>query len=309
MTTTLLRIRAHLGAGTRVVVWAHNSHVGDSTATGRGGVSFDANETWNLGQMVRATFRRTWVVGQYTHRGTVTAAPKWGAAHSSMALHPATPESYEGALHRVAVAAAAPSFFFRTAAFAAATAPPVVAAALSAGDPLACGLAAMLGEGDPPRPQRWVGVSYKPATEQRSHYGDLSLSRCYDAVVFLDETRALSPIARPGRAGSAGAVVASAGGAGGGGGAGATKRLLKEYRKFVQRPPAGLEAHPLESNLLEWHFVIRPTRPPYAGGEYHGSLEFPPLYPMRPPAFRMFTPSGRFEPGELEISADLGELG
>ena len=68
----------------KVVVWAHNSHVGDSTATTRGGESFERNETWNLGQMVRATFGsdKTWIVGQYTHRGTVTAAPDWGHPHA-----------------------------------------------------------------------------------------------------------------------------------------------------------------------------------------------------------------------------------
>ena len=51
MTTTLLRIQSHLN-DPKVIVWAHNSHVGDSTATTRGGKSFDQNETWNLGQMV-----------------------------------------------------------------------------------------------------------------------------------------------------------------------------------------------------------------------------------------------------------------
>jgi erythromycin esterase-like protein len=50
MTTTLLRVQAHLG-DPKIIVWAHNSHVGDTTATGRGGVSFTRNETWNLGQV------------------------------------------------------------------------------------------------------------------------------------------------------------------------------------------------------------------------------------------------------------------
>jgi erythromycin esterase-like protein len=90
MTTSLLRIQAHLD-DPKMVVWAHNSHVGDVTATQRGGVEFERNETWNLGQMTRATFGadKVWIVGQYTHGGHVTAAPKWGAPHCAFALKPA----------------------------------------------------------------------------------------------------------------------------------------------------------------------------------------------------------------------------
>ena len=61
--------------------------------------------------------------------------------------------------------------------------------------------------------------------------------------------------------------------------------------------PPGILARPLDTNLLEWHFVLSPKDGAYAGGEYHGRLEFPAEYPMAPPAFRIFTPSGRFEPG------------
>ena len=87
MATTLLRIQGRLG-DPKCIVWAHNSHVGDSTATRRGGVSFDRNEKWNLGQMARATFGhdKVWVVGQYTYDGTVTAANEWGGKHESRAL-------------------------------------------------------------------------------------------------------------------------------------------------------------------------------------------------------------------------------
>ena len=102
MATTLLRIQGRLG-DPKCVVWAHNSHVGDSIATRRGGVSFERNEKWNLGQMVRATFGKdkTWIVGQYTNDGTVTAAHEWGGKHESRALRRAIPESYEAAMHEL----------------------------------------------------------------------------------------------------------------------------------------------------------------------------------------------------------------
>ena len=100
MTTSLLRIQAHLD-DPKMVIWAHNSHVGDSTATSRGGVSFEHNETWNLGQMTRATFGpdKVWIVGQYTYGGSVTAASHWGGEHRAHTLKPALPDSYEAELH------------------------------------------------------------------------------------------------------------------------------------------------------------------------------------------------------------------
>ncbi|KAI9016091.1 ubiquitin-conjugating enzyme/RWD-like protein [Hyaloraphidium curvatum] len=76
----------------------------------------------------------------------------------------------------------------------------------------------------------------------------------------------------------------------------AYKRLTKEYKSLQDNPPPFILARPLESNILEWHYVIRgPPDSPYAGGEYHGKLIFPSDYPFKPPAIKMLTPSGRFQ--------------
>ncbi|KAK7755110.1 Ubiquitin-conjugating enzyme E2 6 [Diatrype stigma] len=46
-----------------------------------------------------------------------------------------------------------------------------------------------------------------------------------------------------------------------------------------------------------WHYIITgPEETPYHGGQYWGTLIFPPNYPFAPPAIRMHTPSGRFQP-------------
>ncbi|CAG8491443.1 3372_t:CDS:2 [Diversispora eburnea] len=77
----------------------------------------------------------------------------------------------------------------------------------------------------------------------------------------------------------------------------AYKRLTKEYVAIQKNPPPYLIAKPLESNILEWHYVIRgPPNTPYHNGEYHGTLMFPSEYPFKPPSIRMTTPSGRFQP-------------
>jgi ubiquitin-conjugating enzyme E2 J1 len=62
-------------------------------------------------------------------------------------------------------------------------------------------------------------------------------------------------------------------------------------------PSADYHAEPLETNLFEWHFTIRgpPAPSAYDGGVYHGRILLPPQYPLRPPAFRFLTPTGRFE--------------
>lgn len=77
----------------------------------------------------------------------------------------------------------------------------------------------------------------------------------------------------------------------------ATKRLRKEYMAIQKKPVENIQAAPLESNILEWHYVIKGTKDsPYAGGFYHGKLKFPPQYPMKPPSVLMLTPNGRFHP-------------
>ncbi|KAF2262447.1 UBC-like protein [Lojkania enalia] len=77
----------------------------------------------------------------------------------------------------------------------------------------------------------------------------------------------------------------------------ATKRLTKEYASISRHPPPYIIAHPSESNILEWHYILTgPPETPYEGGQYWGTLIFPPDYPFAPPAIRMHTPSGRFQP-------------
>jgi ubiquitin-conjugating enzyme E2 J2 len=77
----------------------------------------------------------------------------------------------------------------------------------------------------------------------------------------------------------------------------ATKRLTKEYRNIQENPPPFVTAHPSESNILEWHYILTgPPQTPYEGGQYWGTLMFPADYPYAPPAIRMHTPSGRFQP-------------
>ena len=79
----------------------------------------------------------------------------------------------------------------------------------------------------------------------------------------------------------------------------AHKRLTKEYATLSAKPIPLISAHPSEPNILEWHYILTgPPDTPYDGGQYWGTLVFPPDYPFAPPAIRMHTPSGRFRCSE-----------
>lgn len=77
----------------------------------------------------------------------------------------------------------------------------------------------------------------------------------------------------------------------------AQKRLTKEFVAMQKDPPPFIWAVPDEKNILTWNYIIRgPPDSPFAGGEFHGVLLFPPEYPFKPPGIKMLTPSGRFHP-------------
>ncbi|HUA12503.1 MAG TPA: erythromycin esterase family protein [Solirubrobacteraceae bacterium] len=168
MADTLDHLVAHLdrhGGRARVVVWAHNSHVGDARAT-----EMSSRGELNIGQLLRERHGRDVVsVGFSTYTGTVTAASDWGAPAERKRVRNALPESYEALLH-----------------------------ATSLGDFLLCPLAAGQAAGAlrDPRLQRAIGVIYRPDTERQSHWFGGSYSRQYDALVHIDETRAVEPLER-----------------------------------------------------------------------------------------------------------------
>jgi ubiquitin-conjugating enzyme E2 J1 len=75
----------------------------------------------------------------------------------------------------------------------------------------------------------------------------------------------------------------------------AVKRILQEMKEMTAlmdgHGPAEFAAEALESDIFEWHFVLRgPPDTDYQGGLYHGRILLPPDYPFKPPSFIMLTP-------------------
>ena len=147
----------------KIVVWAHNSHLGDARHT-----EMSARGEHNLGQLCRQEFGRgAYLFGFGTDSGTVAAADDWGEPMKVKTVRPAHPRSYERQCHEAGV----PSFLL----------------------PLGvdAGVRQLLLE---PRLERAIGVIYRPQTEMASHYFQAVLPRQFDEYCWFDRTSAVSPL-------------------------------------------------------------------------------------------------------------------
>ena len=161
----LLTFLDRVRPGARLVVWAHNSHLGDARATQMG----DIGEL-NVGQLAREKFgSRAVLVGCTTHQGTVTAASEWDGPAYRKHVRASLAGSYERLFHEVGV----PRFLLR----------------LRTDAELSAALAT-------PRLERAIGVLYLPETERQSHYFHARMSEQFDYVLHFDETRAVEPLER-----------------------------------------------------------------------------------------------------------------
>jgi protein-L-isoaspartate(D-aspartate) O-methyltransferase len=167
MFETLLAVLEHRGGRSRAVVWEHNSHVGDASATEMG-----QRGEINVGHLARVHFGdEAYLIGFGTHSGTVAAAHDWDGEMEVMTVRPSHERSYERICH-----GAGPTRFRLP--------------LRHASDP---GLRRRLEE---ERLERAIGVIYRPDTELTSHYFNASLPRQFDEYVWFDETRAVSPLRR-----------------------------------------------------------------------------------------------------------------
>ncbi len=147
----------------RIVVWAHNSHLGDARATEMG-----QRGELNLGQLVRQRVgRRAVLVGFTTYTGSVTAASDWDSPAERKQVRPALAGSYEALFHQTSLG----NFY------------------LDLHGPVGEALRDR-------RLERAIGVVYRPDTERQSHYFQAELPRQFDAVLHYDRTRAVEPLER-----------------------------------------------------------------------------------------------------------------
>jgi protein-L-isoaspartate(D-aspartate) O-methyltransferase len=163
MFDTLQSIRTHRDA--KIVVWEHNSHVGDAAAT-----EMAVRGEHNVGHLCRKTFGDAcYVIGFGTDHGTVAAADNWDEPMQRMTVRPSRADSYERLCHDADI----PAFL------------------LHLRDPHRRELRDELAEA---RLERAIGVVYRPRTELQSHYFQAVLPMQFDEYIWFDETDAVEPL-------------------------------------------------------------------------------------------------------------------
>jgi erythromycin esterase-like protein len=167
MVETLQSLDRHISSRSKkhakIVVWEHNSHLGDARATEMG-----RRGEWNVGQLMRERYgTESYLVGFTTYNGTVTAANNWGDPASRLRVRDALDGSVESLFHRVDR-----DRFLIT---------------FRENELLRTRLTT-------PMLERAIGVIYRPETERHSHYFQTRLSEQFDAVIHIEETRAVEPL-------------------------------------------------------------------------------------------------------------------
>jgi erythromycin esterase-like protein len=158
-------VEALSGRPGKLVLWSHNTHSGDARAT----FAAERGEL-NLGQLMRQRHGpAAFLVGFFSHSGSVFAAPEWDARGRRYDMRPALPGSYSALFHETRL----PAFS-------------LLIRGNRALSPILSG----------PMLERAIGVVYLPASERTAHYFEARLAGQFDAAVYFDRTTAVTPLAR-----------------------------------------------------------------------------------------------------------------
>jgi erythromycin esterase-like protein len=163
MFETLQHLLDRRGPTAKAVVWAHNSHIGDASATAMGW-----RGQFNIGELCRTAYREgAALIGFGTDRGVVAAADDWGEPMQLKTIVPSRPDSYERVFRHTGV-------------------PRSLTDLRERGE-----VHSVLSE---PRLERAIGVVYRPDTEFHSHYFEAILPEQFDAWVWFEETSPVTPL-------------------------------------------------------------------------------------------------------------------
>lgn len=165
MFETLLRLLDARGSDSKAVVWAHNSHIGDAAAT-----EMWARGEHNIGHLCQEKFGSlSYRIGFGTDHGTVAAASSWDGPMEVKSVRPAHARSYEWQFHETGQSG--------------------LITPLRHNENLE-----VIGELAQRRLERAIGVIYRPETEMASHYFEAELPRQFDEYIWVDESRAITPL-------------------------------------------------------------------------------------------------------------------
>jgi erythromycin esterase len=162
MMETLERLLQFHEPASKGIVWEHNTHIGDARATGmaRAGMV-------NIGHLAREKYGKenVYLAGFAGYAGTVMAGQEWGAMMEEMEMPAAREGSIENILHNDKGNNC--YLLFNE----------------EAGSIYQSAI-----------PHRAIGVVYDPAAERMGNYVPSVLSKRYDALIYIEQTKALHPL-------------------------------------------------------------------------------------------------------------------
>lgn len=163
MTETLNRLMDFYGPLSKVIIWEHNSHIGDARAT-----DMSRQGMVNVGQLVQDQHAEDGVirVGFGSYKGSVIAGREWSDDITRLPVPPAPDNSWEGLLHEAGAHSKLllSRDLFRSKLF------------------------------NHPIGHRAIGVVYNPEIEQWGNYVPSVIPKRYEAFIYIDETTALHPL-------------------------------------------------------------------------------------------------------------------
>ena len=152
-----------LGRPPRIVVWAHNAHIGNARAT-----EMHKRGEFNIGQLIKDKYRdESLLIGITCSYGTVLAADNWDEPGQIKRMNTPLPGSYEDLFYGIEKHGFLLDLRDNNTA---------VASLMT------------------PRLQRSIGVVYKQETERYSHYLESCLPEQFDFILHFDETNAIEPL-------------------------------------------------------------------------------------------------------------------
>ncbi|MEH6994555.1 erythromycin esterase family protein [Neobacillus drentensis] len=162
MVEALNAVMKYYGDGEKVIIWEHNTHVGDARATDMK----DAGMV-NVGQLIREQNypEDVYIVGFGTNSGTVIASTEWGVNFRVTNVPSAQIGSWENLMHKAGV-------FNQFLMF---------------NDENREEFSKRIGH-------RAIGVVYRPEHEQYGNYVPSVMGSRYDGFIFVDKTHALHPL-------------------------------------------------------------------------------------------------------------------
>lgn len=162
MVETLDRLMSFHGSNAKVIVWEHNTHIGDARAT-----TMSAQGMVNVGSMLNEQHgKNVYSIGFGSYEGTVIAGHKWGGIMSVIHSPEAVPGSWEHLMH-----------------------------GLDAGDRIVFMNEEMKRTfGKIAYGHRAIGVVYDPKHERHGNYVPSVMPMRYNAFIYIDHSQALHPL-------------------------------------------------------------------------------------------------------------------